>query len=154
MAEDFPQFQAMLASQRAELMGGPFDTKAAWGLFCHGVALWQMFGHGSLMVELKSNGFNIGEVGINAGPLYPEKELGWTLYEGFEGRGYATEAAFALREWAFATLKLPELVSYIDERNAASIRVAERMGAVRDDDCVRQNPEDLVYRHYNQGLSA
>ncbi|MBK1792909.1 GNAT family N-acetyltransferase [Devosia sp. WQ 349] len=152
--EDFPAYAELMASERAEFMGGPFDKKAAWGMFCHGLALWQMYGHGSLMIELKSTGQCIGELGINAGPFYPEKELGWMLYDGHEGQGYAFEAALAFRSWAFDALKLPDLVSYIDDRNAGSIKLAERMGAVRDDNCVRQDPEDVVYRHYNQGLTA
>lgn len=153
-ARDFPEYQVLMASVRAEFMGGPFDKKAAWGMFCHGLALWQMFGHGSLMIDLKATGQCIGEVGINAGPFYPEKELGWMLYEGHEGQGYALEAALAYRAWASETLKLRELVSYIDERNVASMKLAERMGAVRDDKCVRQDPEDIVYRHTNQDFSA
>jgi RimJ/RimL family protein N-acetyltransferase len=153
-AWDFLDYQVLMASERAEFMGGPFDKKQAWGMFCHGLALWQMFGHGSLMIDLKSTGQCIGELGINAGPFYPEKELGWMLYDGHEGQGYAMEAALAFRAWAFEALNLPHLVSYIDERNTGSIRLAERMGAVLDDECVRQDPEDVVYRHYNQDFAV
>lgn len=59
-----------------------------------------------------------------------------------------TEAAVALRDWAFAELGLPSLVSYFDPANVRSIAVAERLGAVRDDNAPRQDPEDVVYRHY------
>ncbi|ARO30547.1 N-acetyltransferase family protein [Rhizobium sp. NXC14] len=79
-------------------MGGPFDLRAAWGMFCHDVALWQLFGHGAMMIDLSETGQCIGQVGINHGPLFPEKELGWFAYDGFEDRGYATEEASALRE--------------------------------------------------------
>jgi len=66
---------------------------------------------------------------------------------GHEGRGYATEAALALRDWAFSTLKLPSLVSYIAPGNAASVAVAERLGARLDPAAPRTVPADLVYRH-------
>ncbi|NEK55644.1 GNAT family N-acetyltransferase, partial [Rhizobium leguminosarum] len=66
---------------------------------------------------------------------------------GYEGRGYATEAAFGLRNWAFATLKLPSLVSYIAPGNVASAAVAERLGARLDPIAPRTDPADLVYRH-------
>ena len=99
------------------------------------------------MIELRSTGACIGQVGINGGPLFPEKELGWLLYEGFEGAGYATEAAAALRDWARETLGLDRLVSYIDPDNIASARVAERIGARLDPEAPRQDPDDLVYRH-------
>lgn len=144
---DFPALEALLASPRSRYMGGPYDTFAAWGLFCHDVGSWQLFGHGALMVDRRDTGACIGQVGINHGPLFPEKELGWLLYEGHEGRGYALEAARALRDWAFGVRGLPTLVSYVDPANVRSIGVAERLGAVRDDVAPRQDAEDLVFRH-------
>ncbi|MBX4887248.1 GNAT family N-acetyltransferase [Rhizobium bangladeshense] len=144
---DFPAYARLMASPRSAGMGGPFDVRAAWGMFCHDVALWQLFGHGALMIDLSETSECVGQVGINHGPLFPEKELGWFVYEGHEGRGYATEAAFALRGWAFATLKQSSLVSYIAPGNAASIAVAERLGARLDPAAPRTDPANLVYRH-------
>jgi RimJ/RimL family protein N-acetyltransferase len=145
--DDFPPYANLMLSQRSAFLGGPFNKAAAWGLFCHDVALWHLTGHGALMIDLKDSGLCIGQVGINHGPLFPEKELGWLLFDGHESHGYATEAAFALRAWAFGTLGLPTLVSYIDPKNTASIAVAERLGAVLDHEAPRQDPEDLVFRH-------
>lgn len=144
---DYPAYAAFLASPRSAYMGGPFAGWAAWGMFCHDVGQWQLFGHGALMVDLRETGECVGQVGINHGPLFPEPELGWLLYEGFEGRGYALEAAAALRGWAFHDRKLPTLVSYCDGANARSIAVAKKLGAVLDPDAPKQDPEDLVFRH-------
>ena len=145
---DFPAYAVFLASSRSRFMGGPCQGFLAWGMFCHDLACWQMFGHGGLMIELRASCQCIGQVGINHGPEFPEKELGWLLYEGFEKEGYATEAARALREWAFKDLQLTTLVSYVDPGNLSSIAVAQRLGAVRDVTALRQDPEDLVFRHY------
>jgi RimJ/RimL family protein N-acetyltransferase len=145
---DYPAYTAFLASARSQYMGRPQSGFAAWGMFCHDLACWTMFSHGALMIDLRSSGDCIGQVGINHGPLFPEKELGWLLYSGFEGHGYVTEAARALRDWAFTVLQLPTLVSYVDPANLASIAVAERLGAVRDDHAARQDPDDLVFRHH------
>ena len=144
---DFPAFAAIMASPRAAYMGGPCGQSAAWGMFCHDIAGWTLFGHGGLMIDLTAAGTTIGQVSLNAGPLFPETELGWMLYDGHEGQGYATEAATALRDWAFAHLTVSSLVSYIDEANAASIAVARRLGATLDAHAPRQDPEDLVWRH-------
>lgn len=144
---DFPAYAAMMASPRARWMGGPFDTRGAWGMFCHDIACWELFGHGALMIDLRVSGHCVGQVGLNAGPLFPETELGWMLYDGHEGQGYASEAAGALRDWAFATLKLATLVSYMDRDNHASARVAERLGGVLDPRGATLDPEDIVYRY-------
>ncbi|MGV8833752.1 MAG: GNAT family N-acetyltransferase [Devosia sp.] len=145
---DFPAYAALMASSRASYMGGPYDERAAWGMFCNDMAQWQLFGHGCLMLDLSDTGQCIGQVGINHGPLFPEKELGWFLYAGHHGQGYAFEAASALRDWAFVVLQLPSLVSYIDPDNAPSISLAERLGAIRDQQARGQDPEDFVFRHW------
>lgn len=145
---DFPAIAAFLATDRSQYMGGPYDLRAAWGWFCHDVALWSLAGHGALMVE--AGGVVVGQVGINAGPLFPETELGWWLFDGHEGRGYATESAAALRDWGFANLSVGSLVSYVYPDNLASARVALRLGAVSDPDAPRQagDETDLVFRHH------
>ena len=144
---DFEDYRRLMASPRSRWMGGPFDTRAAWGLFCHDIAIWSLFGHGALMIDVSATGQCVGQVGINHGPLFPEKELGWLLYEGHEGQGYATEAAMALKDWAFTVCRVETLVSYFDPDNARSIAVAARLGGSRDDVAARQDPEDLVYRY-------
>jgi RimJ/RimL family protein N-acetyltransferase len=144
---DFPTYCAMMASPRADFMGGPYDQRAAWGLFCHDIACWTLFGHGALMIDRTGDGATVGQVSLNAGPLFPETELGWMLYDGHEGHGFATEAAAALRDWAFANLPVASLVSYTDPANKTSIAVARRLGATLDGQAQGQDPEDLVWRH-------
>lgn len=147
---DFDNYARLLASARAVYMGGPLNMEGAWHCFCNDVAQWHLFGHGGLMVDLAETNACIGLVGINHGPMFPEKELGWLLFEGFEGHGYATEAAARLRDWAFAERGIQTLVSYIDPDNSQSIAVAERLGGIRDDDAPRQHPAVLVFRYYRQ----
>lgn len=145
---DFPAYLAFMASPRSIGVGGPYDLWKTWGVFCHDLANWHFFGHGALMIELGETGECIGQVGINHGPLFPEKELGWLLYDGHEGKGYAAEAATALRDWAFETLQLPTLVSYVSPQNSKSAAVATRIGGSLDPSAPRSDPEDLVYRYY------
>jgi RimJ/RimL family protein N-acetyltransferase len=57
-----------------------------------------------------------------------ETEIGWTLGSAFWNQGYATEAALACRDWALGERGLTRLVSVIAPENAASIRVAEKIG--------------------------
>ncbi len=144
---DYPAYAAFMASERSRFMGGPFVGWAAWGMFASDVAMWELYGHGALMIELRETGACVGQVGINHGPMFPEKELGWMLYEGFEGRGIATEAGAALRDWAFDLLGLSTLVSYFDPANVKSMAVSARLGGVRDDRAVAQDEGDVVFRY-------
>ena len=78
---------------------------------------------------------------------WPEVELGYCLWDAaYEGRGLALEAMVAAREHAHA-IGLADLVSYVVPANAPSIRLAERLGATRDDAARRPDAGDLVFRH-------
>ncbi|MCF6327740.1 MAG: GNAT family N-acetyltransferase [Devosiaceae bacterium] len=151
--DDWPAYAELAVSKRSIHMGGPFSKEAAWGWFCHDIAQWHLMGHGALMIEDKKSGTCLGQVGINHGPLFPEHELGWFVYANSEGKGYAYEAAIALRNWAFETRRLKTLVSYIAPENNRSIRLAERLGAELDGAAPRTDPADLVFRHPNPQVS-
>lgn len=146
--DDWPEYRQLMASERAQFMGGPFSEAASWGMFCSDHAQWDLFGCGALMIEDLASGACVGQVGINAGPLFPEFELGWFVYPEFEGCGYAREAAEAMLSWARDIRKLPSLVSYVDPENTRSAGLALRLGAILDPSAERPAPEDLVYRHY------
>lgn len=62
-------------------------------------------------------------------------ELGWAIASPYWGRGYATEAARAVREWAYAERGIERLISLIDPANVRSVRVAVKLDA---------EPEQLV----------
>ncbi|MCP4999929.1 MAG: GNAT family N-acetyltransferase [Hyphomicrobiales bacterium] len=145
--EDWPEYAEMMSSERAVYMGGPHSVEAAWGMFCHDVAQWALMGHGALMMEDRNTGSCLGQVGINHGPLFPEHELGWLVYPVAEGKGFAYEAAVALRDWAFRVRELETLVSYIAPDNIRSRRLAERLGAQLDAEAPRKDANDLVFRH-------
>jgi len=147
---DWPVFAEVMTSDRAKHMGGPFSIESAWGTFCHGIALWQLFDVGNLSIELRVTGQCIGQIEINQGPRFPEPELGWQIELGAEGKGYAFEAALAMRDWALQERKLKTLVSYIGPDNLRSINLAERLGATLDEHACPQDPGDLVYRHVPQ----
>ena len=88
-------------------------------------------GHGLWTVESKAGGEVLGFVLIGFEPGDQEPELGYLFRPAAEGHGYATEAATALRDHAFSTLRMDRLVSYIDPANRRSQRVAERLRAAR-----------------------
>lgn len=145
---DWPDYFDLMQSDRSVWMGGPFTKQLAWGYFCHDLAQWVLFGHGALMFEARETGLCLGQVGINAGPLFPERELGWFVYPQAEGYGFAFEAAFILLDWALNVQKFDSLVSYVDEGNWRSRKLAERLGGELDKNASRPDPTDLVYRYF------
>lgn len=152
--EDFPAYRAFLASPRSKGVDGPLDLKGAWAYFTHDAALWHLVGHGSLMMDRRDTGVLAGSISVNGGPMFDEVELGWMVYDGHTNQGLATEAAAAVRDWALGPRDLPTLVSYVGIDNAASRRVAEKLGAVIDLGVAPQGPGTLTFRHAAQEVSA
>jgi len=87
-------------------------------------------GYGLFSVIRKSDGLLIGDCGLEqmivAGQ--PAAELGYDFRSDAWCQGFATEAACAVREYAFTVLRLPQLISLIRVGNLASKRVAEKVG--------------------------
>ena len=126
----------------------------AWEDFAAGFGLWLIDGLGTWVVEVRATGAFAGIVGISHPAHFPETEVGWTLTAEAEGQGYAQEAARAVVDWVWTNTDLASLVVYIDPANARSIRVAERLGAVRDDAAAVVDPGDVVVRLGRPGVSA
>ena len=83
-------------------------------------------------LALRDGGRLIGHVGFH--PWFgPETyEIGWAVAPAHQGRGYATEAAFALLEHGFETLALHRIVATCQPQNTASVRVMEKLGLRRE----------------------
>lgn len=146
--EDFPAYRDVFASAHAKYMGGPLNDQQSWAMFCKDVAQWPLLGHGAWAIVRTQNDEFVGQVGINGHPHFPETELGWLVFPNSEKQGIAFEAAKAVRDWAFAVLKIDTLVSYIDAENVASIALASKLGAVVDHNAQQCPYENhLVYRH-------
>lgn len=142
---DFPAYAEITTGGRGLHIGGPFTREEAWLDFTQMVAGWLLRGYGAWAVERLSDGALQGFVLLNHEFGDAEPELGFLFRAGAEGKGYAFEAAQAARHFAFGILKWASVVSYVDAANDRSIRLAERLGAVRD---AAASDEDLiVYRH-------
>src|SRR5215213_3248561 len=92
-------------------------------------------------IDRASGGAFLGWCGLTRwNPTYRSASLGYCLDDVAWGHGYATEAARALLQWAFETLDLNRVQAETDTRNAASARVLEKLGFVREgtlrEDCV------------------
>ena len=87
----------------------------------------------------------IGRVGFINPYGWPGFELGWTLARTHWGRGYAPEAAAIALRYALDTLRRDKVISLIRPANAASIRVAEKIGQRLEGSLKLFEQEALVY---------
>ena len=128
---DFTYFIEFFSDEKmAKYVGGVHTPEEAWRLMASYIGHWQLKGFGYLAVVEKSTGDFIGSTGLWKSPSWPEMELGYWFLKQKQGKGYATEAALRVKQYAFEDLKIETLVSYIDPLNSQSKRVAERIGGV------------------------
>jgi RimJ/RimL family protein N-acetyltransferase len=112
---------------------------------------YQKWGFGLWAVVHKPAGRALGFCGLTRfddidGQV--EIEIGYRLARAFWGRGLATEAARAVRDYALGVLALPRLVAIIDPCNRASIRVAQKCGLRYEKDVIfRENVRKLYVVH-------
>jgi RimJ/RimL family protein N-acetyltransferase len=92
------------------------------------LADYKKYGYGRFAVELKETGAIIGFCGIKYLPEIDLPEVGYRFLKEYWGRGIGTEAARVCVEFARDDLKVEKLVALIIPENAASIRVAEKLG--------------------------
>lgn len=100
-------------------------------------------------VELRNPGLGdpkgvVGFCGFGC-KFAPEIELGWTLLPAVWNRGLATEAARAALEYGFATIGFDRVISAVLQDNAASRRIADKLGMSLDGLIMRQGQSHLRY---------
>ncbi|AXC48824.1 N-acetyltransferase [Paracoccus suum] len=144
---DFETVAAFAASDRTAFIGGKQNRYEAWRGHLAGIGHWIARGYGFWMVEDKASGKPAGRLGFIYHAGWSEPELGWHIYDGFEGRGYAFEGAMAARQTGARRFGLDGVISHIDHANLRSRKLAERMGATIEREAVLLETPVLIYRH-------
>ena len=105
------------------------------------------YGYGLFSVILKASGELVGDCGLEHTEVEgsPEVEIGYDFLSTYWGRGLATEAASAVRDYAFDQPGLARVISLIRPDNFASIRVAQKIGMVKEKECLRGGQRYYVY---------
>ncbi|MEM1431628.1 MAG: GNAT family N-acetyltransferase [Pseudomonadota bacterium] len=151
---DFEAYASFRHGPRSHSVGGPFTREQAFVQFCALVGHWHMRGYGRWIVADRATDVTLGAVG----PYYPEgwlePEIAWAMFDGHEGKGYATEAARAALDFAFGTLGWQTAVSLVAPDNHRSAAVAQRVGAVREGVYHHESIGALdVWRHPKPGAA-
>lgn len=128
--EDLESYAEMCADPEVMryLASKPMTKSEAWRNMAMVIGHWHLRGFGMFAVEERATRELVGRVGPWLPDGWPGLEVGWSLRSKFWGRGFATEAARASINYAFTELDQPHVISLIHPENAASIRVAERLG--------------------------
>ena len=148
---DFEEYAELCADPEVmRYLGGKvFDRTEAWRQMASMIGHWYLRGYGIWAVEEKKSGRLAGRIGCINPEGWPGFEVGWTLKREFWGKGYATEGARRALAYAFGELRQDHVISLIYPANAASIRVAERLGEKLEGRTPLYGHDVLIY-----GISA
>jgi RimJ/RimL family protein N-acetyltransferase len=108
--------------------GKVLSRAEAWRQMAMIIGHWQLRGYGLWAVEERRTGALVGRIGLFNPEGWPGLECGWMLAREHWGQGYATEGARRSLAYAFEALGHARVISLIRPGNAASVRVAERIG--------------------------
>jgi len=152
---DLPAYCKLWADPRVVRYIGtkPNTVEESWSRMLRNAGHWALLGFGSWLVEEKSTGDFVGEVGLFnykrdiEPPLGDVPEIGWILKPDKHGRGYATEAVHALLAWGSSRFTSSQTACIIHPDNEASLRVAEKCGFRLSHSTVfRGNPAQVLMR--------
>ena len=130
-AEDFEALYAVLGDP--EIMRHypcPFDESRVRDWIACNQERYRDHGFGLWAVCRRDTGEMIGDCGLTLQEINGETlpEIGYHIRGDCQRRGYAKEAAAAVRDWAFAHTAYPVLYSCCRKTNTASIKTAEAIG--------------------------
>lgn len=128
--EDFDAWAAFMGdAEAARYIGGQQTREVAWRGFAMVAGSWHLLGYAMFSVIEKATGRWVGRVGPWQPDGWPGTEVGWGIVRECWGQGYATEAAIATIDWAFANLGWSDVIHVIDVANTPSQRLAVRLGS-------------------------
>ena len=108
----------------------PYDDDGVhrWLDWCK--SSYEKYGFGLWAVVLKETGEMIGDCGLTLQSIDEKMlpEIGYHIRKDCQRKGYAKEAASAVRDWAFEHTDYPSLYSYCKYTNEASYKTAEAIG--------------------------
>ena len=142
--EDFDDLYCVLAdSDIMQHYPYTFDEKRVRGWIEKNQERYQIFGFGLWAVCLKENGKMIGDCGLTLQPIGNtiKPEIGYHIQKTYQRKGYAKEAAIAVRDWAFTHTPFQTIYSYMNSTNLPSMQTAQAYGCQRVDEFVDAEKE-------------
>ncbi len=110
----------------------PSSLQQSWSRLYNYLGHWQLRGYGYFLIEEKSSGRAIGEIGLAdfQRDLTPSLNLpfeaGWVIHPDFHGQGFASEALEAILRWNEKRVGAQTYWCMIDAKNTASLALAAK----------------------------
>jgi RimJ/RimL family protein N-acetyltransferase len=144
--EDLELFSLLNSDERVcEFLGKTLIPEETRAMVERNRTDFEAQGFGLWAVEVKGGPAFIGYTGLGIPSFQahftPCVEIGWRLAFEHWGKGYATEAARAVLNYAFTRLGIVEIVALTVQNNRRSRGVMEKIGMSRDYDGDFDHPE-------------
>ncbi len=133
-----------------------YSRQEAEGWIRRALGRYEQYGHGFWLVIEKESAQPVGQVGLLPQMIegIDEKEIGYLLHRPFWKRGFAAEAALAVREHAFARYDRPSVIALIRPINKPSQGVAARIGMRPTRLTLHGGLESIIFRVDRQPTPA
>lgn len=150
--DDFDALYEILSD--AETMAhypAPFDEERVRGWIRWNLDNYEKYGFGLWAVILKETGRFIGDCGLTIQNIDGEQlpEIGYHIHKDHQRCGYGSEAARAVRDWAFENTAYDALYSYMKYTNVGSRSVAEANGMKK----IKEYPDEKNHISYAYAIT-
>lgn len=133
---DFPNLCALWADPNVikYISGRQQSDEEVWARLLRYAGLWPLLGYGYWAVEEKASGRYLGNCGFGefyreiTPPLIGAPEAGWAIATWAHGKGYGSEAAKLMHDWADKNVKADRQVCFLEEANTPSLKIALKVG--------------------------
>ena len=145
--EDFSWLHEILSDRETmKYYPQPYDERGVQRWLDWSLENYEKYGFGLWAIELRETGEPIGDAGITMQPIDGEwlPEIGYHINKNFWRRGYASETASAVRDWAFRNRDFPALYSYMTAENIPSQATAASCGLKKIKEYKDKNREQIA----------
>ena len=157
--DDLDAFAATLADIEVvrHLTGESINREDSLRRLFMAAGQWPLTGMGMWAVERKTDGKLVGHLGFfdmerdMTPSLVGLPEMGWIFDTSVHGQGIAREACEAALDWLEATHGPSDVPAIISVDNGASMKLAEKLGFVREADGVYKGEPIAIFRRAARG---
>ncbi|QED49310.1 GNAT family N-acetyltransferase [Cytobacillus dafuensis] len=146
--DDMPSLHSIFSdSETMEFYPAPFSFEQTQNWIKRNQERYQECGYGLWGICIKESNELIGDCGLVNQKVdgKTEVEIGYHINKKYWSKGYASEAAKGCKEYGFYQLGINKLISIIDQRNLPSIRVAEKIGFIKEKESFVFDKNHYIY---------